>query len=422
MEATRIAAARGADEAVLVRPDGIVLEAPTSAVFWVSPEGGLRTPSLDTGILDSITRDRIARELHVEEGAWPIEDLSAAREAFLASTTREVQAISAIDGASWQPRSAHRRGGRCVRAGRRAGAGRRTQIVFRRMDLDLTDEQRLIQEDGARVRRPRDRATRAGQRPRRPLRPRAGAQDRRDGISRRPRRRGVRRPRPRLRDLRPDRGAGRARDSSARTVVSVQTSLVCGSIERWGTEEQKREWLPRLCSGEALGCFALTEPDAGSDAASLRTRATRSDGGWVISGQKMLISLGNYAELALVFAQTDPEKGHRGLACFLVPTSDDGYHAQEIHGKLGLRASDTGGDLARRRRGAGRRDARRGRRRVQGRDERARQRALQRRRRLRRDLRGVRRRVGLLLDRAQAVRGPGRALPARPGADRGHGR
>ena len=133
---------------------------------------------------------------------------------------------------------------------------------------------------------------------------------------------------------------GRA-DSSARTVVSVQTSLVCGSIERWGTEEQKREWLPRLCSGEALGCFALTEPDTGSDAASLRTRATRSDGGWMISGQKMFISLGNYAELALVFAQTDPLTGYRGLACFLVPTSDDGYHAQEIHGKLGLRASDT---------------------------------------------------------------------------------
>jgi butyryl-CoA dehydrogenase len=130
-------------------------------------------------------------------------------------------------------------------------------------------------------------------------------------------------------------------DSSARTVVSVQTSLVCGSIERWGTEEQKRAWLPRLCSGEALGCFALTEPDTGSDAASLRTRATRSDGGWVISGQKMWISMGNVAELALVFAQTAPEEKHRGLACFLVPTSSDGYHAQEIHGKLGLRASDT---------------------------------------------------------------------------------
>ena len=130
-------------------------------------------------------------------------------------------------------------------------------------------------------------------------------------------------------------------DSAMRTVVSVQTSLVCGSIERWGSEEQKRAWLPRLCSGEALGCFALTEPDTGSDAASLRARATRTDGGWTISGQKMWISFGNVADVALVFAQTDPDKEHRGLACFLVPTSSDGYHAQEIHGKLGLRASDT---------------------------------------------------------------------------------
>ena len=130
-------------------------------------------------------------------------------------------------------------------------------------------------------------------------------------------------------------------DSAARTVVSVQTSLVCGSIERWGTEEQKRTWLPRLCSGEALGCFALTEPDTGSDAASLRTRAERIDGGWRLSGQKMWISMGNFAELALIFAQTEPDSGPKGLACFLVPTSDEGFSAQEIHGKLGLRASDT---------------------------------------------------------------------------------
>jgi butyryl-CoA dehydrogenase len=130
-------------------------------------------------------------------------------------------------------------------------------------------------------------------------------------------------------------------DSSARTVVSVQTSLVCGSIERWGTEEQKREWLPRLCSGEALGCFALTEPDFGSDAAGLRTRAKRTDSGWSITGNKMWISMGNVAEVALVFAQTDPDMKHRGLACFLVPTATDGYSSQEIHGKLGLRSSDT---------------------------------------------------------------------------------
>ncbi len=133
---------------------------------------------------------------------------------------------------------------------------------------------------------------------------------------------------------------GRA-DSSARTVISVQTSLVAGSIERWGSEEQKRQWLPRLCSGEALGCFGLTEPDTGSDAANLRTRATKTGAGWSISGQKMWISMGNYAELALIFAQTDPEKKHRGLACFLVPTASEGFAAQEIHGKLGLRASDT---------------------------------------------------------------------------------
>jgi butyryl-CoA dehydrogenase len=130
-------------------------------------------------------------------------------------------------------------------------------------------------------------------------------------------------------------------DSAARTVVSVQTSLVCGSIERWGTEEQKQRWLPRLCSGEALGCFGLTEPDTGSDAASLRTRAEKVAGGWLLSGQKMWISLGNFAEVALIFAQTEAGSGPKGLACFLVPTASDGFSAQEIHGKLGLRASDT---------------------------------------------------------------------------------
>ncbi|MGV1048676.1 MAG: acyl-CoA dehydrogenase family protein [Solirubrobacterales bacterium] len=133
---------------------------------------------------------------------------------------------------------------------------------------------------------------------------------------------------------------GRA-DSSARTVVSVVTSLVAGSIERWGSEEQKTTWLPRLCSGEALGCFGLTEPDTGSDAANLRTRARRTGSGWSISGQKMWISLASYSEVALIFAQTDPEKKHRGLACFLVPTDSEGFTTQEIHGKLGLRSSDT---------------------------------------------------------------------------------
>jgi butyryl-CoA dehydrogenase len=126
-----------------------------------------------------------------------------------------------------------------------------------------------------------------------------------------------------------------------RTVISVVTSLVCSSVVRWGSEEQKQEWLPKLCSGEALGCFGLTEPDTGSDAANLKTRAEKIDGGWRINGGKMWISLGNYAKLALIFAQTDPEKKHKGLACFLVPTDSDGFSTQEIHGKLGLKGSDT---------------------------------------------------------------------------------
>jgi butyryl-CoA dehydrogenase len=130
-------------------------------------------------------------------------------------------------------------------------------------------------------------------------------------------------------------------DSAMRTVISVQTSLVCSSILRWGNEEQKQRYLPKLCSGEWLGCFGLTEPDTGSDAANQKTRARKTDDGWTLSGNKMWISLGNHAEVALIFAQTDPEKQHRGLACFLVPTDTPGFSTQEIHGKMGLHGSDT---------------------------------------------------------------------------------
>jgi branched-chain amino acid aminotransferase len=98
MQATRLAQTQGADEAVLVTPDGTVLEPPTSSIFWVSPQGALRTPALDNGVLESITRDRLVKALHVEEGEWPVADLRAAHEAFLASTTREIQAVSEIDG------------------------------------------------------------------------------------------------------------------------------------------------------------------------------------------------------------------------------------------------------------------------------------------------------------------------------------
>jgi branched-chain amino acid aminotransferase len=98
MQATRIAKGEGADEAVLIRPDGTVLEPPTSSVFWVSAEGELRTPALSDGVLESITRDRMIKALDVKEGTWPIDDLRGAGEAFLASTTREIQAVAAIDG------------------------------------------------------------------------------------------------------------------------------------------------------------------------------------------------------------------------------------------------------------------------------------------------------------------------------------
>jgi branched-chain amino acid aminotransferase len=101
MQATRIAKGQGADEAVLVRPDGTVLEPPTSSIFWVSAEGELRTPALSDGVLESITRDRMVKALQVEEGTWNVEDLHDASEAFLASTTREIQGVAAVDGSSF---------------------------------------------------------------------------------------------------------------------------------------------------------------------------------------------------------------------------------------------------------------------------------------------------------------------------------
>ena len=130
-------------------------------------------------------------------------------------------------------------------------------------------------------------------------------------------------------------------DSAIRTVISVQTSLVCSGILRWGTEEQKQKYLPKLCSGEWLGCFGLTEPDTGSDAANQKTRAVKTENGWRINGAKMWISMGNYAKVALIFAQTDPSLGTKGLACFIVDTDQPGYSAQTIEHKMGLHGSDT---------------------------------------------------------------------------------
>ncbi|MGW4091599.1 acyl-CoA dehydrogenase family protein [Nocardia sp. NPDC004750] len=129
-------------------------------------------------------------------------------------------------------------------------------------------------------------------------------------------------------------------DSSVRGIVSVSLGLVAKSIHHFGTEEQKQTWLTRLVAGEALGCFALTEPGTGSDAAQLRTRAVRDGSDWVLSGTKMFITNGTWADVALVFARTGGE-GHRGISAFLVPTDSPGFSAREIHGKLGLRGQAT---------------------------------------------------------------------------------
>jgi hypothetical protein len=132
---------------------------------------------------------------------------------------------------------------------------------------------------------------------------------------------------------------GRA-DSSVRGIVSVNVGLVGKTIARWGNEEQKRAWLPGLCSGEGLGCYALTEPGSGSDPGSLATRAERDGGEWLLNGSKLFITLGSWASLALVFARTGGD-GPRGVTCFAVPTDSPGFTARPIKGKLGLRAQDT---------------------------------------------------------------------------------
>jgi alkylation response protein AidB-like acyl-CoA dehydrogenase len=132
---------------------------------------------------------------------------------------------------------------------------------------------------------------------------------------------------------------GRA-DSSVRGIVSVNNGLAGKTIAKWGTDEQRQQWLPKLASGEALGCYGLTEPGSGSDPASLVTRATRDGGEWVIDGSKIFITLGSWAGVALVFARTGGE-GARGISCFLVPTDSPGFSARKIDGKLGLRAQDT---------------------------------------------------------------------------------
>ncbi len=129
-------------------------------------------------------------------------------------------------------------------------------------------------------------------------------------------------------------------DASIRSLVSVHVGLASLSILRFGTDEQRSEWLPRLAT-EGLGAFGLTEPDAGSDPASMKTSARRDGDDWILNGSKMFITNGSRGILTVVYAQTDPSKGSKGISAFLVPQDSPGYEAHPIHGKLGLRAGDT---------------------------------------------------------------------------------
>jgi glutaryl-CoA dehydrogenase len=125
-------------------------------------------------------------------------------------------------------------------------------------------------------------------------------------------------------------------DSGVRSLVSVQGSLAMFPIWKYGSEEQKQEWLPRMAAGEAIGCFGLTEPDFGSDPASMRTSARRDGDDWVLSGTKMWITNGGIADVAVVWARTDD-----GIRGFLVPKGTPGFSTKDIHRKLSLRASVT---------------------------------------------------------------------------------
>ena len=132
-----------------------------------------------------------------------------------------------------------------------------------------------------------------------------------------------------------------AGDGATSTIVSVQNSLACGIPNRYGSDAQKDRWLKPLARGEMLGCFCLTEPHVGSDAAAIRTTAVRDGDDWVLNGVKQFITTGQHAEVAIVFAVTDKTAGKKGISCFLVPTATPGYVVARIEEKMGQRASDT---------------------------------------------------------------------------------
>lgn len=132
-----------------------------------------------------------------------------------------------------------------------------------------------------------------------------------------------------------------AGDGATSTIVSVQNSVVCMPLLKFGTPEQKERFLRPLARGELLGAFCLTEPHAGSDAAALKTRAVRTPNGWRLNGVKQFITNGKHADVAIVFAVSDPAAGKRGISAFIVPTNTPGYRVARVEAKLGQRASDT---------------------------------------------------------------------------------
>lgn len=132
-----------------------------------------------------------------------------------------------------------------------------------------------------------------------------------------------------------------AGDGSCSTIMSVHNSVACLPILNFGSDEQQQEYLTTLATGEKLGAFCLTEPQAGSDASAIKTRAEMSGNEWVLNGTKQFITSGSTADIAIVFAVTDPEAGKRGISAFIVPTDTDGYEVASVEHKMGQRASDT---------------------------------------------------------------------------------
>jgi len=132
-----------------------------------------------------------------------------------------------------------------------------------------------------------------------------------------------------------------AGDGATSTIISVQNSLVCGILAQYGNDAQKERWLKGAASGALLGCFCLTEPHVGSDAAAIKTRAVRDGDHWVLDGVKQFITSGKHAKIAIVFAVTDPAAGRKGISCFCVPTETPGYVVARLEEKLGQHASDT---------------------------------------------------------------------------------